>query len=94
MKGQKHLVFGNHDKAIRKNKDFVNLFESVSDLLTVKVQANVKFLYCSRYVSADNSFGADSDLKNEPTPSPEKNFLLKLSRSPIFSFVALFRIKQ
>ena len=38
LKGQKHLVFGNHDKAIRKNKDFVNLFESVSDLLTVKVQ--------------------------------------------------------
>lgn len=38
LKGHKHLVFGNHDKAIKKNKDFVNLFESVSDLLTVKVQ--------------------------------------------------------
>jgi calcineurin-like phosphoesterase family protein len=38
LKGQKHLVFGNHDKAIRKNKEFLALFESVSDLLTVKVQ--------------------------------------------------------
>lgn len=37
LPGQKHLVWGNHDKHLRKNPDFVKLFGKVGDLLDIKV---------------------------------------------------------
>lgn len=38
LQGRKHLIFGNHDKAIRKEPKILELFESVQDLKTVKIQ--------------------------------------------------------
>lgn len=38
LRGHKHLVFGNHDKRMRKTPEFLTLFESTHDLVTVKVQ--------------------------------------------------------
>lgn len=35
--GRKHIVWGNHDKSLRKDKTFCALFESQHDLTTVKV---------------------------------------------------------
>lgn len=37
LKGHKHIVWGNHDKATRKDKDFLACWESHHDLVTVKV---------------------------------------------------------
>lgn len=38
LRGRKHLIFGNHDKALRKDTKALALFESTQDLRTVKVQ--------------------------------------------------------
>ena len=38
LQGHKHLIFGNHDKALRKEPKALELFESVQDLKTVKIQ--------------------------------------------------------
>lgn len=38
LNGHKHLIFGNHDKSLRKNKDFLALWESTSDFREIKVE--------------------------------------------------------
>jgi len=38
LRGRKHLVFGNHDKALRKEAKALACFESAQDLKTVKIQ--------------------------------------------------------
>lgn len=38
LRGHKHIVWGNHDKHLRKNAKFLALFESNADLKTVKLQ--------------------------------------------------------
>jgi calcineurin-like phosphoesterase family protein len=37
LKGNKYLVFGNHDKHLRKNRAFLEYFVATGDLLSVKV---------------------------------------------------------
>jgi calcineurin-like phosphoesterase family protein len=37
LRGQKRIVFGNHDKALRKSKEFLACFVTSGDMLTVKV---------------------------------------------------------
>lgn len=38
LKGRKHLIAGNHDKHLTKNKEFISLFESFSDFgKTIKI---------------------------------------------------------
>ena len=36
--GRKRLVFGNHDKILRKKKEFIALFEHTSDIFEVRVE--------------------------------------------------------
>lgn len=38
LKGRKFLVFGNHDKALRRKKELLELFAGHSDMMVVKVQ--------------------------------------------------------
>lgn len=38
LRGHKHIVWGNHDKRSRRDKRFLDCFESHHDLVTVKVQ--------------------------------------------------------
>lgn len=43
LRGRKILVFGNHDKRLRKNKAFLSLFEETRDFMEIIVQdASVK----------------------------------------------------
>lgn len=37
LNGHKHLIFGNHDKTLRKSKEFLALWDSAQDMLQVKV---------------------------------------------------------
>jgi calcineurin-like phosphoesterase family protein len=37
LNGQKYLIFGNHDKALRKNKPFLDLFIWAKDFAEIKV---------------------------------------------------------
>lgn len=37
LNGKKHLIFGNHDKYLRKSKEFLELWESTQDLKEIKV---------------------------------------------------------
>lgn len=37
LNGKKHLIFGNHDKSLRKSKEFLELWESTQDLKEIKV---------------------------------------------------------
>ena len=37
LNGHKHLIFGNHDKSLRKSKEFLDLWESTQDLKEIKV---------------------------------------------------------
>lgn len=37
LRGQKHWIFGNHDKKLRENKEFVAMWASTADLRTIKV---------------------------------------------------------
>lgn len=36
LKGHKHLIIGNHDKRMLKDKNNIKYFESIDDILTVK----------------------------------------------------------
>lgn len=38
LNGRKHLIFGNHDKSLRKNKEFLACWESSQDFLEIKLQ--------------------------------------------------------
>ena len=38
LNGRKHLIFGNHDKSLRKNKEFLSYWESAQDLLESKIE--------------------------------------------------------
>lgn len=38
LNGHKHLVFGNHDKRLRKERTFLELWESTSDYKEIKVE--------------------------------------------------------
>lgn len=40
LNGRKHLIFGNHDRHLRKNSKFLVYFESANDLLTIKLPDN------------------------------------------------------
>jgi calcineurin-like phosphoesterase family protein len=37
LKGKKHLILGNHDYKLLKNKDFVDCFVAIDDILEIKV---------------------------------------------------------
>lgn len=37
LNGHKHLIFGNHDKSLRKSQEFLDLWESTQDLKEIKV---------------------------------------------------------
>ncbi len=41
-----HLMYGNHDKVIRKHEYLRSLFDSVNDLLTIKTPDNQKIVLC------------------------------------------------
>ena len=37
LNGHKHLIFGNHDKTLRKNQEFLSFWESTQDLKEAKI---------------------------------------------------------
>jgi calcineurin-like phosphoesterase family protein len=45
LMGQKFLIWGNHDKKLRKNKDFMAQFAWTKDLVSVNV-ADIKVVVC------------------------------------------------
>jgi calcineurin-like phosphoesterase family protein len=56
LKGRKHLILGNHDGVIRKNRNtFLNYFESIQDLREFSVDKKKKLVLCHYPMRSWNS---------------------------------------